>query len=264
MFTLALIQMQVVGGEPKQNIAKAVSMIAHAAKNGASVVLLPEAMTLGWTDPSALSLAEPIPSGQSCLALIEAAVANNVYVCSGLVEQAGEKIYNSAVLISPDGQVILHYRKINELEIAHPYYAQGDRLGVVKTPLGTFGLMICADAFADGQVISRTLGMMGAEVILSPSSWAVPADHDHSKTPYGGLWLENYCPVAKDFGLWIAGVSNVGWLKAGPWAGQQCIGCSMLINPNGKAVLNGDYGVQAEQIMYYDLEPKMPRDLSLN
>lgn len=254
-FKLALIQMRVEGGQPDQNLARAIGLIAAAAISGAQVILLPEAFTLGWTHPSALELAEAIPQGLSCRALMAAAVQHNVYICAGLIERNGETIFNSAVLIDPQGQVVLLHRKLNELELAHHLYAQGDHLGVVKTPLGTFGLMICSDAFAPTQVISRTLGMMGADVILSPSSWAVPAEHDNSDTPYGSLWLEHYGAVARDFKIWIAGVSNVGWLRAGPWSGQQCIGCSMVISPSGEPALIGAYGVDAEGILYADIEP---------
>ena len=106
-------------------------------------------------------------------------------MCAGLIERHGSRVYNAAVLIDPSGEVILHHRKLNELEIGHALYAPGDRLGVVATPLGTIGMMICADAFATGQVVSRTLGLMGADLVVSPCAWAVPADHDNAKEPYG-------------------------------------------------------------------------------
>ncbi|MGH7972486.1 MAG: carbon-nitrogen hydrolase family protein, partial [Limisphaerales bacterium] len=157
--------------------------------------------------------------------------------------------------VGPSGDVLLHHRKINELEIGQPYYAAGDRLQTVRTSLGTFGLMICADAFARNQVLSRSLAFMGAEVILSPCAWAVAADHDNTHEPYGQLWRDNYCPVAKDFRLWIAGVSNVGWLTAGPWAGRKCIGCSMLVGPDGEEVMMGPYGPEAEVILYHAIKP---------
>jgi predicted amidohydrolase len=123
------------------------------------------------------------------------------------------------------------------------------------------GLMICADAFAAGQVITRTLGYMGADIILSPSAWAVPADHDNAKEPYGKLWLDNYCPVARAFRTWIAAASNVGWITDGPWKGRPCIGCSLVVDPAGQAVLQGPYGAEAETILYVDinLEPRPAR-----
>jgi len=213
-------------------------------------------MTLGWTHSSSELDADEIPDGESCLRLREAARANRIYVCAGLVERAGAFIFNSAALIGPDGDLLLHHRKLNELEIAHEVYALGDRLAVVSTPLGTLGVMICADAFARGQVASRALGLMGADIILSPCAWAVPADHDNAKEPYGQLWLDNYCPVARDFRLWIAGVSNVGWLDDGAWKGHKCIGCSLVIGLDGRKVLMGPYGADAEALLYADICPK--------
>jgi predicted amidohydrolase len=113
--------------------------------------------------------------------------------------------------------------------------------------------MICADAFANGQVVSRTLALMGATIILSPCAWAVPADHDNVRTPYGRVWLDNYGPVARDFRIWIAGCSNVGAINDGPWRGRNCIGCSLVIGPNGQPALRGPYGVEAEEILYLDV-----------
>ena len=256
MFKLALAQILVEGGAKAANLRRAQASIAQAAVAGAQVVLLPEALPLGWTHSSARVLAEAVPDGESCAALREAARQNAVHVCAGLVERAGPHIYNAAVLINPQGEVLLHHRKLNELEIGQELYQLGDRLQVARTPLGTIGLMICADAFARGQVISRTLGLMGAEVILSPCAWAVPADHDNARAPYGQLWLDNYGPVARDFRLWIAGASNVGWIQDGPWAGRKCIGCSLVVDASGQPVLRGPYGHDAEALLFAEVRPE--------
>ncbi len=255
-FTLALAQMRVEGGCPAANLERAVARIREAAAGGAQVVLLPEALDLGWTHPSARTDAEPIPEGKPCLQLREAAARHGVFVCAGLTERARNRVYNAAMLINAAGEVILHHRKLNELEIGHACYALGDRLGLTDTPWGRVGLMICADAFARGQVVSRTLGLMGAEVILSPCAWAVPADHNHTREPYGQLWRDNYGPVARDFALWIAGCSNVGWITGGPWAGRRCIGCSLVMGPDGQQVVQGPYGEAAEQVLYVEVEPR--------
>ncbi|MBU6400660.1 MAG: carbon-nitrogen hydrolase family protein [Verrucomicrobia bacterium] len=251
-----MIQMRIEPGALAENLEHAVALVAEAASHGATVAVLPEALPLGWTDPSARTHADAIPDGNACVTLRAAAERHRIWICGGLIERVEGRIFNAAVLIDPVGAVRVHHRKLNELEIAQDLYALGDRLQVARTPLGTFGVMICADAFARGQVISRTLGRMGADVILSPSSWAVPAHHDHRAQPYGQLWLDNYQPVARDFQMWIIGVSNVGWIRRGPWTGRKCIGCSLAVNPDGEAVVTGPYGHDAECLLYVDIRPR--------
>ena len=256
LFKLAMVQMSVVGGDRDANLKHAGEMIDEAAKSGADFILLPEAMDLGWTDPSALTEAEPVPNGKTAGFLSNMAIRHHLYICSGLIEKAGEVVYNSAVIVNPQGEVILLHRKINELDIGHPYYALGERLNVCKTEFGTIGLMICADASTGDRVIPRALAYMGADVILSPSSWAVKAEHDNEREPYGGMWKDAYKPVAKDFRIWIASCSNVGRMTGGPWKGWKGIGCSMVIGPGGQEVLNAPYGENADTILYVDIKPE--------
>jgi predicted amidohydrolase len=248
---LALAQMFVEPGSKSANLARAEQRIADAG--GADIVVLPEALTLGWTHPSARTQADEIPAGESCLRLRAAAQHHGVFVCAGLVERCGEKIFNAAVLINPKGDVLIHHRKIHELEIAHDLYARGDRLAVAETTFGKIGVMICADGFAPGQSISRTLALMGARYILSPCAWAVPADHDHAREPYGQLWLDNYCPVAREFGITIAGVSNVGPITEGPWQGRKCIGNSLVIGSEGRELIRGPYGENADALLRVEI-----------
>lgn len=254
-FKLALVQMYVEPGNKAKNLAHAEQLIREAATNKADVILLPEVMDLGWTHPSAKLLADSIPKGETCRRISKMARDNNVYVCCGIVEKDGNDTYNSAVIIDNIGNVLIKHRKLNELDIAHDLYAQGDRLGVCSTPWGTFGLLICADATAKDRVLTRSLCYMGADVILSPSSWAVPANHDNTKDPYGKTWHDAYMPVAREFSVWIASASNVGPVTEGPWKNWKCIGCSMIIGPDGKEKLIGPYGEQSEKILYYAIKP---------
>lgn len=248
-FSLALLQMRLDPGDRASNLARVQAWLERAASAGAEVVLLPEALPFGWMSPAGRTGAHAIPDGADYDFFRQKAIEFGFYLCTGLVERSGPNIYNAAVLIAPDGQLLLHHRKIFELGIAHECYDLGDRLGVAQTPLGRIGLMICADGFAPGQVLSRALGMMGAQIILSPSAWAVPPAHDNLREPYGGLWLDNYGPVARAHGLWIAACSNVGAIKDGSWAGHQCIGSSMVLDPMGAVSCRGLYGVQAEQLL---------------
>lgn len=257
-FEMALLQMRVVGGDKAGNLAQARTMIAEAARHGSRLVVLPEAMDLGWTHPSCHTDAESIPDGEPCRQLAQAAAEHGVFVCAGLTERSGEQVFNAAVIIDPAGKVLCVHRKLNELDIGHDCYAQGDRLHVVHTELGALGLMICADGFAPDRVISRSLCMMGADIIVSPCAWAVPADHDNVAEPYGATWRNAYQPVARDFAVWIAGVSNVGAIDGGPWTGRHCIGCSLVVGPDGREVIQGPYGSDAQTILYVNVQP-VPR-----
>lgn len=257
-FRLALAQMRVDPGDRAANLARALARIDEAAQAGADVVLLPEALPLGWMAAHTREAADAVPDGPTCVAFREVARRAGVHVCTGVVERAGDTVFNAAVLIAPDGTVLLHHRKLNELDIAQDLYARGDRLGVAETPWGRVGLMVCADAFADGEVVSRTLALMGADVILSPCAWAVPRDHDQAREPYGALWRSCYGAVARDCGIWVAGASSVGPITAGPWAGHACIGCSLVVGPTGEPVLEGPYGADADALLYVDVALHRP------
>ena len=257
-FKLAIVQMYVEPGNLQKNLKHASDLISEAAAGGAEFVLLPEVPDLGWTHPSAKEYAGKIPGGKTFKAFAEAAKKNNVWLCCGIVERDGDAIYNAAVIINNEGELMIKHRKLNELDIAHDVYAQGDRLNVCKTPWGTIGLMICADGTAIDHVLTRSLCYMGADVILSPSSWAVPPDHDNTKEPYGKTWRDAYMPVSKEFSVWIASASNVGPVTEGPWKNWKCIGCSLIIDSDGNEVLMGPYGEHAEKIMFYNIKP-VPR-----
>jgi predicted amidohydrolase len=256
IYKLAMAQMLVEAGKPDANLVRATERIAEAASKGAKIILLPEVMDLGWTDPSAKTMAYEIPDGKTCRRLRDAAAKNNIYVCAGIVEKNKDKTYNSAVIIDPSGKVIITHRKLNELDIAHDLYDQGDKLNVVHTPLGTLGLYICADATAQDNVLSNSLGYMGADIILSPCAWAVPPDFDNNVTPYGDTWRKVYQPVSEKFDLWVIGVSNVGKIEAGPWKNWNCIGSSLVYAPGGKEVLQAPYGDKADTIIYVDISLK--------
>ena len=84
---LALVQMNVEGGELDLNLQHATKRIAEAATGGAHLALLPEVMDLGWTHPSAKTLAFPIPGGKTFEHLAGAAKDNQIYVVAGMVEK---------------------------------------------------------------------------------------------------------------------------------------------------------------------------------
>jgi predicted amidohydrolase len=250
---LAMAQMRVEWGEAERNLARAAEMVADAAAQDCSTVVLPECLDIGWTHPDAAELAAPIPGPRSD-ALADAAARHGLWVVAGLTERDDDAVYNAAVMISPTGEIALKHRKINLLVIAQPYYAIGDRLGVAPGPCGRVGVNICADNFGNSLALAHSLARMGARAILSPSAWAVDADHDNRKEPYGGGWRDAYAAIARLYDVPFVGVSGVGWMRGGPWEGRKCIGCSLAVGRDGSVAAQAPYGEDAEALVPVDLE----------
>jgi predicted amidohydrolase len=255
---IGMAQMLVEGAQPAANLERAEAFVRDALSKSCQLVVLPECMDLGWTDPSARRLAQPIP-GPHTQRLAHSAVQTGVYIVAGLVERAGNQLYNAAALIDPRGEILLVHRKINELEIAHDLYSIGDRLAVAHTALGTLGISICADNFPNSLAMGHVLARMGAQVLLSPSAWAVDADHDNQVTPYGDRWRRAYGELGRLYDLPVIGVSNVGWLTDGPWKGRKAIGCSLATNHHGEILAVGPYGETAEELIVVDVELRQPQ-----
>ncbi len=254
---LAMGQILVEGGKLPENLDRATQAIGLAARRDCQVVVLPECLDLGWTHPSARQLAAEIP-GPASDVLGRAAAAAGIHVVAGLTERAGNRLYNAAVLIDADGQVRLKHRKINLLDIEQAVYSIGDRLQVVETAFGVVGVNICADNFPDSLALGHALARMGAQMILSPSAWAVPAEHDPAAEPYGALWEGAYTRLATLYEIPIVGVSNVGPISGGPWAGRKCIGCSLAVGPGGEILAKGPYGIAAEELVVVEIALKPP------
>lgn len=252
-FKLGMGQMLVEGGQLDANLARAVRMIERAAGEGCAMVLLPECLDLGWMFPAARELAGPVP-GPVTEELAAGARRWNVYVASGLTERDGERLYNAAVLLSPEGRILLKHRKVNELDFARAFYSTGCSIGVADTDIGRIGLNICADNFPETLALGQAAGLMGARLLASPCAWAMEPNHDNARQPYGGLWLGSYTALARQFPMTIAGASNVGWIRGGPWDGHKCIGCSLAVGPGGKVLAQGPYGETAEALLVVAVE----------
>lgn len=249
--------MLVEGAQPAANLERAEAFVRDAAGQGCRLVVLPECMDVGWADPSARHLSQPIP-GPHTERLAQVAMKSGIFVVAGLVERAGSQLYNAAALIDSHGKILLVHRKINELEIAHDLYSIGDHLAVVHTELGTLGISICADNFPNSLAIGHVLARMGAQILLSPSAWVVEADHDNRVDPYGERWRHAYRELGRLYDLPIVGVSNVGRVTAGPWKGRKAIGCSLATDHRGEIVAEGPYGESAEALITVAIELRQP------
>lgn len=244
---VGMVQLLVEGGEPDRNLARAVEWIGKAADQGCDLALLPEVLDLGWTHPSAKNEATPIPGPRSDL-LCRAAAEKGLFICAGLTEAEGGRVYNTAVLIDDQGNLILKYRKINVLVVGQEFYSVGQTLSVVETPFGIIGVDICSDNYSDSLEIGHVLARMGAQVILSPSAWTSEYHFTEDQDPYGAKWFGPYHHLASLFDLVVIGCTSVGYIVGGPYEGKKMVGNSLVVGREG-VIARGRYNEFATDLV---------------
>lgn len=119
------------------------------------------------TDEELRELAEPL-DGPRVKALAELAGDLGMWLLPGTVCERGPQgqLYNTAVVLSPEGRLAASYRKVFPWRPSEPY-DPGDRFVVFDIPgTGRIGLAICYDAWFPE--VARHLAWMGAEVIVNP------------------------------------------------------------------------------------------------
>ncbi|CAM5670561.1 hypothetical protein SHIRM173S_00991 [Streptomyces hirsutus] len=108
-FILAGVQnVEPAFGDPAANIETSSRLIREAAAAGARLVVLPEAASAGYMfadRADARRNAEPVPDGPVCSAWAALAAELDLWIVAGVTELAGEKVYNAAVLMGPEGHV---------------------------------------------------------------------------------------------------------------------------------------------------------------
>lgn len=249
---IALAQLLVEGGEPLRNFERASKLIKQAVLNKCDIVLLPETIDFAWTHPSAKNECRTIP-GEFSDFFCKQAIENNIYICVGLTEKRGEKRYNTAILINQNGEIILKYSKINLLVVEHDYYEIGNTIGVVETPFGKIGVNICADNYSESVVIGHSLARMGAQIILSPSSWTVDYSITEEEDPYQDKWIKPLSSIAKLYNVLILSTTSVGYIVGGPYEGKKMVGCSLAVNKDG-IVAQGQFNEFAGELIIVDTE----------
>ncbi|AXE39293.1 carbon-nitrogen hydrolase family protein [Acidipropionibacterium virtanenii] len=112
------------------------------------------------------AVAEPL-DGPRVATLARIAAELGVWLVPGSVCELGPagELFNTAVVLSPDGGLTASYRKIFPWRPSEPW-TPGDRLCVFDIDgVGRFGLCICFDSWFPE--VSRNLAWLGAETILN-------------------------------------------------------------------------------------------------
>ncbi|MFN8284428.1 MAG: carbon-nitrogen hydrolase family protein [Chitinophagales bacterium] len=249
---LALGQLLVEGGEPERNFERAEKMIQQAAEQKADFILLPETIDFAWTHPSSVNEAQTIPGNFSDL-FCDLAKKYAIHIGVGLTEKVQTHHFNSAILINEKGEIYGKHHKINLLEVEFPFYKIGQKLEVFDTPFGKIGLNICADNYYDALHIGHTLARMGAQIILSPSSWTVDYHITENDDPYYDKWFKPFHTLASYYDIIVASTTSVGYIVGGPYEGKKMIGCSLVVGKDG-VIAQGKKNEFAGDLIIVDID----------
>lgn len=177
-FTAACAQIAVAPMDVAENLHRAVAWTRRAVdESGAQLVVLPETVTTGFTPdvgPEALWDAVDAVPGALWEPLQRVVQDLGVFLAFGSYERGPERgvVYNSAMLLGPDGDFLGVYRKTHlfplEVVANGGWSTRGTEPVVIHTPLASIGLTICYDG--DFPELFRAEALLGAEVILRPSA----------------------------------------------------------------------------------------------
>lgn len=231
---IAIAQIFCLDGDRAGNFVRIENAIREAKAGEADIVCFPETVILGWVNPDAYERAFPIP-GRDSERLCELTKRYGIYLCAGLAEKEGKKLYDSAVLIDKSGRILVKHRKINILtELMSPPYTPGNEINAVDTEFGKVGLLICADTHKDD--ILERMAKLKPDLLLVPYGYAEQEDN----WPEHGKELERVVNhSAQRTGAVVVGPNLVGEITEGPWKGRIFGGHSVAADKNGKSLIIG-------------------------
>jgi len=187
-------------GDKARNLSAAERLVRAAAGDGAELVALPEKWNLLASGTEMAAGAEPL-DGPSLGAARSWARELGIHLLAGSIaergESAGEKAFNTSVLIGPDGSDLAVYRKIHmfDVEAGGVTYRESEheRAGeeIASAPLDgiELGLTVCYDLrFPE---LYRILAVRGARLIAVPSAFTAATGRDHWQVLLRARAIEN-------------------------------------------------------------------------
>jgi len=246
---IALLQFKPLLCKPAENITRIQELVSDC-KDEYDILVMPELANSGYLFSSreeALSASEDIPNGSFCRALAQISKEKDAFIVAGICERAGEELFNSAVLVSPDGEFKI-YRKTHLFYEEKLWFSPGNTGLNVFEISGKFGkvklgIMICFDwIFPES---ARTLALKGAQIIAHPSNLVL-----------------SYCQQA----MFTRAVENRVFTITANRTGTEkngdkelyFTGKSVIVDPKGNYLCKA--GEEDETILIAEIDPEIAKD----
>ena len=244
---IGFIQFAPIFGDIDSNIA---SVERLSGGIDVDLIVLPELFNTGYVFTSrdeAEKLAEDVPGGNTTDALCRIAGRTNTHIVGGICEKHGNRLFNSAVLVSPEGFQGV-YRKIHLFNEEKLWFAPGDgRFEVFDIGICRIGIMICFDWFFPEA--TRILALKGAQVICHSANLVLPFCQYSMVT----RCLENhvFAVTANRTGREVRGGRDFAFT-----------GKSQVTGPKGDILLQA--GQDTEEVGIIEIDVKAAKNKSLN
>ncbi|MBI2888209.1 MAG: hypothetical protein HYY02_13525 [Chloroflexi bacterium] len=227
--TVAVAQVAPTPGDVAANLKKLEELITSPRADRADLIVFPELCTTGAVFRSreeARSVAEPL-AGPTVMALMGLARERNKHLVVGLVEQEGDTLFNTAVLIAPQG-LAGKYRKAHLNSRDKVWATPGDDgFPTFDVAVGRIGILLGYDLMFPEA--ARCLAIEGADLLCAPSAVEGPAAVGFGPTavPVRFTMFPGYDPLswylwrarAQDNNTYLAFANQIGEQRGVRFAG---------------------------------------------
>jgi len=188
------------------------AMVRKASiEGGAKVIVTPEGILEGYVieDSNGIKdsseknkviekikiIAEPL-AGPYVRKACKLAEDLNIFFVFGFLELRNSKLYNTAILIDPEGDIIGRYSKTHfaeGYEVKPNDYTPGNEYPVFETPFGKVGIIICYDRQLPEP--ARIMALKGAQILFVPAYGSYTDENGWNTALMGTRAYENRFPV---------------------------------------------------------------------
>ncbi|MFN8707926.1 MAG: carbon-nitrogen hydrolase family protein [Planctomyces sp.] len=205
---------------------------------------LRSALAAAWTQ------AQTIP-GPGTDQLCRIAARHNVILAAGLLENAGNLLFNTQVLVDGNG-ILGQFRKMHVPMYEMPFYNGGGVPAVADTRLGRIGINICFDALLPES--TRLLAVQNVEIVLFPFAADPPPGTSDAWKQWAGPAISARCIENGIFGIasnTVGAVELCGVTQTFPGGG-------MIAGPRGEILTtsetpSGEPGMMVRDLSASDL-----------
>lgn len=239
--TVATVQMAPRLAEVEANLERMGQWVEDICREQkVDLIVFPELVTTGYECGVRFTdLAENVP-GHIVNYMAKRATDYRVYLTFGLVEKhrVESVIYDSAVLIDPQGELLTTYRKIHLRGEERLAFRSGYRFDLAETSFGLVGLLLGWDlAFPEA---ARCLALQGAELLCVCANW---------ERPYLADWRNYVLTRALENSLFVAAANRVGEEYTYSFFGN-----SLIVGPRGETLSTLEEGIEGYGLATLDLD----------